>query len=123
MTPNRKLTADSEKKKPVKIRERMFLQCSIVVRPEGKQFSSWCPELDVASSGDTIEEATVNLKDAIGCLLEAYAESGELPQLLNERGVTLTKAEDISPPVFLSGARIVVPSFDMEANLSARILA
>ena len=41
-----------------------------VITKEGNLYSSWCPQLDVASSGKTIEEARANLKEAIELYLE-----------------------------------------------------
>jgi predicted RNase H-like HicB family nuclease len=46
------------------------MQLSAVVRKEGKLYSSWCPELDVASQGKTIESALANLKEAVELYLE-----------------------------------------------------
>jgi predicted RNase H-like HicB family nuclease len=43
---------------------------SAVVQKEGKWYVSWCPELDIASQGETIEEAIENLKEAIELYLE-----------------------------------------------------
>lgn len=42
-----------------------------VVEREGDGFVSFCPELDVVSQGDTVEEATANLKEAVELLLES----------------------------------------------------
>ncbi|MCX6804150.1 MAG: type II toxin-antitoxin system HicB family antitoxin [Candidatus Diapherotrites archaeon] len=42
----------------------------IVVIPEAGSFSAWCPDLDVASQGDSIEEAIANLKEAIELHIE-----------------------------------------------------
>jgi len=42
---------------------------SAVVNPEDDGFVSWCPELDIASQGDTIEESVENLK-----AIEPYLE-------------------------------------------------
>jgi predicted RNase H-like HicB family nuclease len=43
---------------------------SAVAQKEGKFYVSWCPELDIASQGETIEEAIENLKEAIELYLE-----------------------------------------------------
>jgi predicted RNase H-like HicB family nuclease len=37
---------------------------------EGKGFVSLCPEFDIASQGDTVEEAMINLKEAVELFLE-----------------------------------------------------
>ncbi len=98
----------------MKTQEKLYLHCSVLVRQEGDQYASWCPELDVASSGATIEEASTNLNDAIHCFLETYSELGELPQMLRERGVELVRGEESPRPVFLSGTRIALPSMGSE---------
>ncbi len=36
-----------------------------IVEKEGTGYVALCPELDVASQGDTLESATVNLKEAV----------------------------------------------------------
>ncbi len=43
---------------------------SAVIHKEGKWYVSWCPELDVASQGETVEEAIDNLKEAVELYLE-----------------------------------------------------
>lgn len=88
------------------VEKQTFLHCSILTRKEGNHYVSWCPELDVASCGNGIEEAVENLKDAIDCFLRTYAELGELPKMLAERGISLQE----DTPVYLSEARIGVPS-------------
>jgi predicted RNase H-like HicB family nuclease len=88
---------------------KSYINCSIVVHKEGDQFVSWCPELDVASSGDNVELACDNLKDAINCFLETYFEIGELDQMLSEKGIVLNSGDRCSP-VYLTEARIGVPT-------------
>jgi predicted RNase H-like HicB family nuclease len=43
---------------------------SAFIQKEGKWYVSWCPELDIASQGETIEEAIENLKEATELYLE-----------------------------------------------------
>ncbi|AYK14751.1 MAG: type II toxin-antitoxin system HicB family antitoxin [Methanosarcina flavescens] len=38
---------------------------SAVIHKEDKWYVSWCPELDVASQGETIEETIDKLKEAV----------------------------------------------------------
>jgi len=42
-----------------------------VIQREGNGFVALCPELDVASQGDTVEEATANLREAVELFLES----------------------------------------------------
>jgi predicted RNase H-like HicB family nuclease len=110
MTTKRDAPKSPRRRSPVKTKEKLYLQCSVLVRQEGDQYSSWCPELDVASSGATVEEATANLKDAVTCYLDTYAELGELSRMVKERGLKLTKGDETAQPVFLSGTRFGIPS-------------
>ncbi len=66
-----------------------------VITKEDGQYVSFCPQLGVASCGDTVEEATTNLKDAVAAYVEALQETGELKGVLSERGLRVTAK---SPP-------------------------
>ena len=50
---------------------------SAVLNPEGDGYVSLCPELDIASQGDTIEEAVANLKEA----LEGFFETASAEEV------------------------------------------
>lgn len=41
-----------------------------ILEKEGDMYVALCPELDVASQGATVEEATANLKEAVELFLE-----------------------------------------------------
>lgn len=43
---------------------------SIIIEREDRWFVAFCPELDVASQGKTVEEAKANIKEAIQLYLE-----------------------------------------------------
>lgn len=53
-----------------------------IVEKEGDGYVSLCPELDVASQGTTVEEATANLKEAVQLFLEC-ADPKEVQQRLH----------------------------------------
>lgn len=42
-----------------------------IIEREGDEYVALCPELDIASQGDTIEEAKKNLVEAIELFFEA----------------------------------------------------
>ena len=46
------------------------LQLTAVLEKEDDGYVSLCPELDIASQGDSVEEATANLKEAVELFLE-----------------------------------------------------
>ena len=45
-----------------------------LVQREGNGWVALCPELDVASQGDTIEEARANLQEAVELFMETASE-------------------------------------------------
>ena len=61
--------------------KKCFLTSTI--RRENDGFVSFCPELDIASQGDTVEEAVYNLKEAVGLFFEC-ADDNEIKRRLPE---------------------------------------
>jgi len=53
---------------------------------EGNMYVSYCPELDVASCGETVEEAKKNLKEAISISIVETKKMGTFDQFLQEAG-------------------------------------
>jgi predicted RNase H-like HicB family nuclease len=54
-----------------------------IVEREGDGYVSLCPELDIASQGDTVEEARDNLKEALELFFETASEE-EVRRRLHE---------------------------------------
>jgi len=48
-----------------------FQKFTAVIERENDGYVSLCPELDIASQGDTVEEAKANLTEAIELFLES----------------------------------------------------
>jgi predicted RNase H-like HicB family nuclease len=46
-----------------------------LIEREGDGYVALCPEFDVASQGDTIEEARANLQEAVDLFLETASQS------------------------------------------------
>ena len=68
---------------------RRVQDLTAIIERKGDGFVALCPELDVASQGDTIEEARSNLTAAVGLLLEV-ADATEVEKRLDPfRGNTL----------------------------------
>ena len=53
-----------------------------IIEREGDGYVSLCPELDVASQGDTIEDARKNVQEAVELFLES-ASTEEISQRLH----------------------------------------
>jgi predicted RNase H-like HicB family nuclease len=46
------------------------MELTVVIRKEGKWFSAWAADLDIASQGKTIEEAMKNIMEAVELYME-----------------------------------------------------
>jgi predicted RNase H-like HicB family nuclease len=53
---------------------------------EGNMYVSYCPELDIASCGETVDQAKKNLKEVILINLEEAQKLGTLDSLLKDAG-------------------------------------
>ena len=54
---------------------------------EDDGFNAYCPELGVATCGDTVEEVLDGLQDALAVYLEGLAEIGELERVFAAKGI------------------------------------
>lgn len=72
-----------KEKEGKKRRKLRILHLTAIVRRENPTYVSWCPELDIASQGRTIDSALKNLKEAVKLYLED--EDVEIPEELFER--------------------------------------
>lgn len=66
----------------------MTQQLTAIIEREGGSFVSLCPELDIASQGETVEEAKSNLKEAIELFFETADKSEIERRLHNEIYIT-----------------------------------
>jgi predicted RNase H-like HicB family nuclease len=60
---------------------------TFVIEPEGDRFVATCPELDVASFGDSVEDAAAHLENAVLLYLDVIEEDGERERVFHERGL------------------------------------
>ncbi len=87
-----------------------YIAVEIVVTKEDDQYSSWCPELDIASCGDNPEEAVKNLGDALELYLSTLEEEGERNKVFKERGIEIVSADEpVIPTSFVTQYRQKVP--------------
>ncbi len=56
-------------------------QVTALIEREGDGYVALCPELDIASQGNTVEEARENLVEALGLFFET-ASSSEIQERL-----------------------------------------
>lgn len=60
----------------------MIQKLTAIIEKENDGYVSLCPELDIASQGDTVEQARDNLKEALELFFET-ASSEEIKQRLH----------------------------------------
>ena len=58
----------------------MQRQLTAIIEREGSGYVSLCPQLDIASQGDTVQEARVNIREALQLFFETAS-----PSEINER--------------------------------------
>lgn len=66
----------------------IHLEYRMEVFKEEGQYVALCPELNVSSFGDSVEEAKRSLKEAIELFLEECDSMGTLCEVLSEAGFT-----------------------------------
>jgi predicted RNase H-like HicB family nuclease len=69
----------------------MMKQLTAIIEREEGGYVSLCPELDIASQGETIEEARLNLREALELFFET-ASPEEIRTRLHEE-VYITRVE------------------------------
>lgn len=70
---------------------KQIRQFTAVIEREGDGYVALCPELDIASQGDTIEEARDNLVEALELFFET-ADPAEVADRLHDE-VLVTRLE------------------------------
>jgi len=60
---------------------------AVLIREDGG-FVALCPEVDVASQGDSVEEAKLNLKEAVELFFECASEEEVRQRLSSESSVS-----------------------------------
>ncbi len=61
----------------------MIRQMTAIIEREGDFYVALCPELDIASQGESVSEARANLKEALELFYET-ASAGEVQRRLHE---------------------------------------
>lgn len=64
------------------------LLLTVVVKEEDKGYSVICPELNVASQGETFEESIANIKEATELYIESAEQLGKLDEVLEQLGIS-----------------------------------
>ena len=67
-------------------------QLTAIIEREGDSYVSFCPELDIASQGESIEQARVNLTEAIELFFQTASDT-EIANRLRHREWYITQIE------------------------------
>ena len=65
---------------------KVSVNLQVALRLDGDAWVGYCPSLDMASQGDTEEEALNAVKEAVELWFESCLERGVLAQALEESG-------------------------------------
>ena len=86
------------------------LLLNVIVKEENKGYSVICPELNVASQGETFEEAISNIKEAVELYIESAEELGTLDEVLEQLGLTKEdlKKKSLMPRVVTANVPIEI---------------
>ena len=83
-----------------------YIDLDVVVRKENDQYSSWCPDLDIASCGDSLDDAVRNLGDAVELYLNALEEEREREKVFREKGIRIVGIDEpVVPRSFVTQYR------------------
>jgi predicted RNase H-like HicB family nuclease len=66
----------------------LAMRLTAIIEREGNGYVSLCPELDIASQGDTIEQARDNLQEALELFFECVSAEEVKSRLRSELYVT-----------------------------------
>ena len=66
-----------------------YIRVTFIATEEEGEFVSTCPELGIASQGETVGEAFDNLKDATFTYLNTIEELGERERVFKERSIKI----------------------------------
>ena len=88
------------------------LLLNVMVKQEDKGYSVICPELNVASQGETFEEAIANIKEAVELYIESAEELDILDEVLEQLGLT---KEDLKKKFLVP--RVVTANVPIEISM------
>jgi predicted RNase H-like HicB family nuclease len=76
---------------------RRYILVKVEIRQEDGQYAAYCPDLGTASCGDTIEEASKNMEEAVLVHLSALEELGEREDFFRRHNIKFHYKDDPKP--------------------------
>ena len=91
------------------MKHQIILNMVLIADSEGG-YVAQCPELDVTSQGETVEEAIENIQEASELYLESAEELGMMDEVLEKIGLTKDdlKQEMVIPKIISSNVPVKI---------------
>jgi len=70
-------------------KEMLHIILTYMINKEEKMFFAYCPELDIGSQGEIVEEANNNLKNAVILYLNIIKELGTRKEIFQKRNIKI----------------------------------
>jgi predicted RNase H-like HicB family nuclease len=86
------------------------IEFDVIVFQEGKTYVAYCPELDLSSCGQDVENAKRNLRTAVGLFIQEAQKLGTLEDILKEGGYQRDSSGGWRSPRILATERMSVAS-------------
>jgi predicted RNase H-like HicB family nuclease len=77
---------------------QQYIALTLLIEKDEPGYVAYCQELDVASSGATVEEATENISDAVEAYLNVLEKEGIREQIFKEKGIRMFPVRPTSVP-------------------------
>ena len=71
------------------MKKTIYIRLTNIITKEDKMFFAHCPELDIGSQGETVEEANSNLKDALVLYLNTIEEIGTRKKIFKKKNIKI----------------------------------
>ncbi len=84
------------------------VELNVQVWKEGEMFVSYIPQLDLASCGETLENARANIREAFTLFIEESVKMGTTSRILEEAGFSVNRQKQWRAPEMVSYERLSV---------------
>ena len=90
--------------------KKKFILSAVVKEEKEGGYSVVCPELNVASQGESFEEAIANIKEALELYIESAEEIGIMDDVLEQLGVSKKdfKKDVVAPSIVTASIPVEV---------------
>jgi len=88
--------------------KKQYIIVTSIIKKENDQYVAICPEFDVSSFCETVEEANDNLKEAISLYLEGIEELKIRDQIFKEKSIT----------TYINKPKSIINNYKFEKKLS-----